>query len=244
MLVTVIGRGHGGTRAISHTLRESGVYMGENLNPSGDLIPAEEMYEACRIMARHVEYLGDLRWDFSRLHTGPVDRGFVRLVESYLSSVLGSKAPHRGWKLPETTLVFPWIVRLFPEAHYIIWTRDPRDSILGAHLTDELSAFGVPCELPDDIFVRRAISWKYQREIIKATPRPRRAIDVRFEDFVLDQERTLAALECFLGIPLARIAVNPEAVGRWKTAAQRPVIPFLADDIAELGYEPDVTPRG
>ena len=39
MMVTVIGRGHGGTRAISHTLSESGVFMGAPLNESGDLLP-------------------------------------------------------------------------------------------------------------------------------------------------------------------------------------------------------------
>ena len=37
MMVTVIGRGHGGTRAISHTLSQSGVYMGDTLNESGEI---------------------------------------------------------------------------------------------------------------------------------------------------------------------------------------------------------------
>ena len=236
MLITIIGRGHGGTRAMSHTLRDSGVYMGAQLNPSGDLVPPDDMYEACRVMARHVRHLGGARWDFSKLHTAPIDPEFIRLVESYLSSVLDSNAEYRGWKLPETTLAFPWIVRLFPDAHYIIWSRDPRNSILGAHITDDLARFGVPCEHTDDPLVRRAVSWKYQREIIKATPRPRNAIDVRFEDFVLNQDRTLHALQDFLGIPLARIEVNPAAVGRWKTTDQQVGFDFFADDIDELGY--------
>ena len=38
-LITIIGRGHGGTRAISHTLMVSNVFMGEPLNRSGDLLP-------------------------------------------------------------------------------------------------------------------------------------------------------------------------------------------------------------
>jgi hypothetical protein len=42
-MVTVIGRGHSGTRAMSHTLSASGVYMGATLNRSGDLIPPEAM---------------------------------------------------------------------------------------------------------------------------------------------------------------------------------------------------------
>ena len=236
-MITVIGRGHGGTRAISHTLSESGVYMGAKLNPSGDLVPAEDLYEACRVMSRHVAHEGGVCWDFSALHTMPVDPAFVRLVESYLSSVLTSDAEHKGWKLPETTLIYPWIVRMFPDIYYIHWNRDPRDSILGAHLTDNLADFGIPYEATDDIRLRRAISWKYQREIVKATPQPKHSLDVRFEDFVLKQDGSLAELERFLGIPLAKIEVRPETVGRWKTDDGRHDFDFLKEDMIELGYQ-------
>src|SRR3989339_1538696 len=102
MMVTIIGRGHGGTRAMSHTLSESGAYMGAELNPSGDLVPPQDMYEACRVISRHVIHNGGVNWDFSRLRTMPIDPEFTRLVESYLSSVLTSDAKHKGWKLPET----------------------------------------------------------------------------------------------------------------------------------------------
>ena len=202
---------------MSHTLSQSGVYMGASLNESGDLIPPDDLYEACRVMARHVEYLGDMRWDFSRLHTMPIDPEFTRLVESYLASVLGSDADPKGWKLPETTLILPWIVRMFPDIRYIYWVRDPRDSILGSHVTDDLSDFGVPYEHTDDLRLRRAISWKYQFEIMKSTPSPAHRIDVRLEDFILAQDRTLARLGSFLGFPLAAIPVKPEVIGRWKS---------------------------
>jgi hypothetical protein len=230
MLITVIGRGHGGTRAMSHTLTASGVHMGAPLNVSGDLLPPEDMYEACRVMARHVVHLGGLHWDFSTLHTLPIDPEFTRLVESYLSSVLGSAEPRRGWKLPETALVFPWIVRLFPEASFIHWVRDPRDSILGAHVTDDLADFGVPYEHTDNLRLRRAISWKYQMEIVRATPKPKRWISVRFEDFVLRQDETLARLSAFLGFPLAKIPVRPDAVGRYLTDTGEHAFPFFAED--------------
>ena len=159
-LITIIGRGHSGTRAMSHTLSQSGVYMGAKLNESGDLVPAKEMYEACRIMAGHVRHLGGLRWDFEALHTMPIDPAFTRLVESYLSSVFASDAQHRGWKLPETILIFPWIARLFPEIRYIYWVRDPRDCIAGDHITDDMSRFGVPWDTTDDLQLSRATSWK------------------------------------------------------------------------------------
>ena len=236
MLVTIIGRGHGGTRAISHTLSASGVYMGAELNASGDLVPPWDMYEACRVMSRYVTHLGGVSWDFSRLLKGRISPKFKRLIESYLSSVLASDAEHKGWKIPETTLVYPWIARMFPDARYIHWTRDPRDAILGSHVTDDLAKFGVTYEHTDDIRLRRAISWKYQREIVKATPPPKHTIAVRFEDFVLDQDRTLARLEAFLGIPLAKIEVNPEAVGRWRTDEGQHDFEFLREDMEELGY--------
>ena len=235
-MITVVGRGHSGTRAMSHTLSESGVYMGAQLNKSGDLIPAEDMYEACRIMARHVRFLGNLRWDFSRLHDMKIDPAFEQLVSSYLDSVLGSPAPVKGWKLPETMLVFPWIVRLFPEVYYIYWIRDPRDCILGRHLTDDLADFGVPYEHTDDLLLRRAVSWKYQHQIYRATPRPAHLIEVRFEDFVLDQERTLARLESFLGMSSTRIEVRPESVGRWKDAESVTNFQFWQDEMAQYFY--------
>jgi len=237
MTITIIGRGHGGTRAMSQTLCESGVFMGAELNRSYDLVPAEHLYEACRVMSRHVVHLGGLRWDFSKLQEMPIDPEFIRLVESYLASVLSCDAEHKGWKLPETTLVYPWIVRMFPEVRYIQWTRDPRDSILGRHLTDDLADFGIPYEPTDDELLKRAVSWKYQREIVKATPPPKYTIDVRFEDFVLAQDEALRRLERFLGFPLARIEVRRDSVGRWKSAEEHREFDFLKDDMAELGYE-------
>ena len=221
MLITVIGRGHSGTRAISKTLADSGVYMGAQLNPTWDLVPADDMYEACRIVARHVVHLGGTNWDFSALNTLPIDPGFTRLVESYLASVLASSEQRRGWKLPETTLALPWIVRLFPENHFIYWLRDPRDSIMGQHMTDDLDRFGIPHEATDDLRLRRAISWKYQYDIMRATPFPHNRIELRFEEFVLRQDDTLAALKDFLGFPLEKIPVRTDPIGRWRLDAER-----------------------
>jgi hypothetical protein len=227
---------------MSHTLSASGCYMGAQLNGSGDLIPAEDFYEACRLMARHVVHKGGLEWDFSRLHTMSIDPAFTRLVESYLSSVLTSEAENKGWKLPETTLAYPWIVRMFPDAYYIHWVRDPRDSIIGDHLTDDLSDFGVSYDKTDDIRLMRAISWKYQRELVRATPPPKRTIQVRFEEFVLAQDETLSRLEAFLGLPLAKVEVRRDPIGRWKTDEGVHYFDFFAEDMQELGYQPQGSP--
>ncbi|MEI6082740.1 MAG: sulfotransferase [Verrucomicrobiota bacterium] len=237
MLVTVIGRGHSGTRAMSHTLSASGVDMGAPLNVSGDLLPPEEMYDACRVLAPHVKWLGELNWDFSALHKKRIPAKFQRLIDSYLKSVLKSAADHRGWKIPETTLAYPWIQRLFPDIKYIFWIRDPRDCIIGHHVTDDLRGFGIKYPVTDDERRRRAISWKYQYDLVKATPRPAHWIEVRFEDFVLHQEKTLKRLEKFLGIPLARIPVRPDVIGRWQTDTGVHDFDFFAPALQAYKYK-------
>jgi hypothetical protein len=237
MMVTVIGRGHSGTRAMSHTLSASGVFMGEPLNGSGDLLPPSDMYAACRVLAPHVRWLGGLKWDFSALHEMEIPPEFTRLIGSYLKSVMQSPAENRGWKIPETTLVYPWIRRMFQDTRCIFWIRNPRDCITGGHLTDNLADFGIQYPQTDDLRRRRALSWFYQYALVKATPRPRHWIEVRFEDFVLRQDQTLARLEEFLGIRLAKIPVRPDSVGRCDLDPGQNYFDFFEPAMREYGYE-------
>lgn len=236
-LITIIGRGHSGTRAISHTLYASGVYMGALLNPSGDLVPPEAMYEACRVAAQSIHWKGGLEWDFSQLNQMEVPQEFTDLIHTYLASVLADKSEHKGWKIPETTLIYPWIVRMFPDIKYIFWIRNPRDCILSRHITDDLSDFGIDYERTDDVRLRRAISWKYQYDLVKAFPKPKNWLEVRFEDFVLQQEETLRRLEAYLGFDLARIIVRPDAVDRWKLDNGVNYYDFFEPAMIEYGYE-------
>jgi len=259
-MITIIGRRHGGTRAMSHTLIASNVFMGEPLNRSGDLLPPQAMYDACRVLAQFVTWRGGVDWDFSGLHTAPIPAEFTELIDEYLKKVFAAKDEHRGWKIPETTLVFPWIVRMFPEIQYIHWVRNPRDNILAQHLTDDLGDFGVPHPDAEHLLaerypalleaantpeqraeliwrMRRAVSWHYQHQIVAATPKPAHWIVVRFEDFVNQQEATLARLEAYLGFPLGRIVVRREPVGRYDRAEGPSYFDFLEEGMREFGYE-------
>ena len=173
-------------------------------------------------MARHVRWNGragvGLRARCTRM---PIDRG-VHAPDRVLPARRAGqpRAEHKGWKIPETTLVYPWIVRMFPDIKYIFWIRDPRDCIIG----------GAPDRRPGRLRRRRirrpttcgcGAPSAGSTSTTSSRPRPRPAhwIEVRFEDFVLRQEETLARLEAFLGFPLARIPVQPGPVGRWKTDA-------------------------
>ena len=236
MMITIIGRGHSGTRAMSHTLSASGVFMGDLQNGSGDLLPPQKMYEACRVFAKYVEYDGGLRWDFSRVLNMPPVPEFKQLIEEYLVSVLNSKSELKGWKIPETTLVYPWIIKMFPDIKYIQWVRDPRDCILGSHLTDDLHDFGIDYPKTDETREKRAYSWKYQRELMKATPDPKNLIKIRFEDMVEAQDETLKKLEDYLGVKMAKIEMRSDSVGRWKKDTGKYMYDFFAEDMIECKY--------
>ena len=197
-MIIVIGRGHSGTRVMSHTLAASGVFMGR-CNDSGDLVPGDAMYAACWVFAKQRD-----------------PEGFRALIELYLETILDSEAEHKGFKIPEASLVYPWLVRMYPDAYYIHWVRDPRDCILGWHQTDDLSAFGLDFPKYDDIRLQRMVSWQYQYGLVMDMPRPRRFIQVSFEDFVLQQDRELERLREFLGFELAKIPVHTHPVGRWR----------------------------
>ena len=75
---------------------------------------------------------------------------------------------------------------------------------------------------------------------MKATPKPKRWMLVRFEDFVLQQQQVLANLQSFLGLELGRIIVRADSVGRWKTDDRSEgefMFDFFVDAMEENGYE-------
>jgi hypothetical protein len=202
------------------------------------------MYDACRVMARYVSWQGGLEWDFSKAIEADIPGEFTGLIETYLQSVLANTSPHRGWKIPETTLVYPWVARMFPQAKYIFWIRNPRDCILNRHKTDDLRDFGIDYPQTQDERLRRAISWKYQYDLVKSTPKPAHWLEVRFEDFVSKQEETLLRLEDFLGLNLARIIVRPEAVERWQADEGVNYYDFFEPAMERYGYDVPENSRG
>jgi hypothetical protein len=237
-LIIIIGRGNGGTRAISQTLSESGVYMGTT-NNSGDLIPPKNMYDAAKIVGKYVKITGVTPaklandWDFSNLIDSEPTILFKFLVNKYLFKILTHNG-NRGWKLPETNLCYPWIVKMFPEAYYIHWTRDPRDALLGDHLTDKIASFKAPAGTwySANILKLRMQSWLYQMKIVQATPKPKNFIHIKFEDFCLHQEDTLSKLSDFLGIELKAIPIKEGTVGR----SDRIPLPISDEELKAFGY--------
>lgn len=216
-LVTVIGRGHSGTRGAARWLMASGVHLGNERNPSEDFAPRHEVYHSARIAGRAARFAGDHRWDLSGFDEDP-PAAWVALWEDFIHRVLegGPDEGLLGWKVPETTLSWPWLARALPHARYVLWARDPRDSILKQHGTDDLSEWKVPAPSGGNRMSLRARSWLYQYQLITDTPRPERCIAVRLRDFVHHPAEQQAKLSELLGRPAAAPSPQPEAIGRYR----------------------------
>jgi hypothetical protein len=200
--IIVLGRGQSGTRVIAKTLHNSGVSMGRWVSPdSFDTLPPEHMYSCARMGADY----------------GPPPEEYRFALSAYVANIERHPGVRWGWKLPETVLSFSWLRQVYPNAWYIHWRRDPRDALRNAHITDDLNQWGVKCDAVT-IEGKRIASWVYHEEIVRESlvkqGVPRNWIEIRFEDFILNQGRELLKLEAFLGMPLARVPVDVNAVGR------------------------------
>jgi SAM-dependent methyltransferase len=125
-------------------------------------------------------------------------------------------------------LVEPWLTPFLSFVHWCC-----RRSFL-RKMSGKIDALA---KMIEEERLRRAISWKYQYDIVASTPKPKYWLEVRFEDFVLHQEETLSRLEKFLGIPLAKIVVRPESVGRYRLDAGKNYFDFFATAMRDNRYE-------
>jgi len=220
-VIIVITQGHSASRLIASTLRSSGVWMGHPINSSCDLVPEgwpkvePPIYEAARICNRHVRPLGPAAWYYQDLiKTPPSDAWWVALYD-HIHTVAQHTEP-AGWKIPETLFSLPWLIHRFPDAHYIHWMRDPRDVISGRQAVSNYELVNIPHNGSTNPNLHRAIAWKYQHDLVVASPKPKRWLRIRFEDFATNQDRELRRLSEFLNLPLIKVPVRTEPVNRWR----------------------------
>lgn len=74
----------------------------------------------------HPRYSG---WGSDAVGAGQVGVGERRFVAAYLASYMGRKHRRFVEKTPENSLRVPYLLDLFPEAHFIVVKRDPCDVI-------------------------------------------------------------------------------------------------------------------
>lgn len=237
--VIIIGRAHSGTRILPEAMKNTGVYFGEPLNIASDLLPEQPVYEACKIFGPYVRYNGDYSWDFTDAVNSEIPAEFIIKLEEYLKVLIESDSEKVGWKIPNSNLIYPWLVRLFPKAYFIHWMRHPEGSSSVMTGVDRLEKWNVPCKkflLHDWNYKMRAASWKYHYDIVRSTPAPENLMTVKFEDYIADQEAVRSKIEKWVGIEMKNLDLNKKKV--WKPKKDwRRRYPFLKVAMDELNYE-------
>lgn len=124
--VIAFNKSHSGSRVVASLLRESGLFIGSELNDSLDAVAMLPMLETL------VERFHP---DYSRLWQGEVDPALVRvLAEGFARHLARWAGGPWGWKLCETVYILPVLDYLFPAARYVHTIRDGRDVALSNHV--------------------------------------------------------------------------------------------------------------
>jgi hypothetical protein len=219
----LLGRGGSGTRLLSAFASSTGVFLGNTLNATGDSVEwVPDIYDLA-IESTTVGVISgsprDAYW-----------RGRLRRTAEEILATAGLPSDAVwGWKLPETMLALPQVLRAFPRARIIHLVRHPVASALRrTHMTSRMSnpvgevvlpAAYKACGLdPKDIdsdepYLHNAATWSYQvgnvwRALTRA-PTPERVCQLRYEEVCADPIAALREISKFLGKSVVSTAEIP-----------------------------------
>ncbi len=123
----VFNKSHSGSRLVTCLLQAAGVFMGSELNESGDAVALLPTVE------RAVEQFYP---DYGPLWRDPVvGSDLAQIAAAGLAAHLTGRGDMPwGWKLCETVYALPLVNYLFPDARYIHLIRDGRDVAFSDHV--------------------------------------------------------------------------------------------------------------
>ena len=254
--ICVIGKGHSGTGFLAKTFHKSGVYMGAVLNEHMDKGPYSLIWKSMSLpVGYHAAYKEGIRlstvtpssvyvrmatnkspnveWNFTEMLRNEIPPEFQYDLWLYLKDLSAYNGELVGWKMTESNLIYPWLVRLHPEWYYVHIVRDVRDILSRQEMTDTAThtdTFNIQgyASHPQKNHIPRrhiiqAINWKYQLDIVKSINAPN-YIRITLEDFVMNQDRILDKLSDFVGFKVAKVEAKKEVVESWKERDHDPPV--------------------
>jgi sulfotransferase family protein len=257
--VILLGRGGSGTRILSQFGVANGVFIGNEVSASGDSL---EWVDTIYGLAIECATLGVTAGS-------PRDALWRDRLRRQAALVLAraNRAPDDlwGWKLPETMLALPLVLRAFARARIIHLVRHPLTSALRrTHMTSRLDnpigravlpaayrASGLdPAQIVrDDEYVHNAVTWNFQlRNVLDAIDEAgagRRVLQIHYEDCCADPAAAQKRVGRFLGTQA--LGVSAPVIDRARTHADR-----FADDridriwsicgatASRIGYRPQM----
>lgn len=211
--IVLLGRGGSGTRLLSQAVLSLGVFLGNELNVSSDSVEwVDDLYAlAAERLTRGIlpGSDGDRAW-----------RQRLRARAAAILTVAGrTPGDAWGWKVPETMLVVPDVLRAFPNARFVHLVRHPVTSAWRrTHLTSRVgtqvgeaslssayrSAGRDPAGMDrDEAWFHNAITWRHQVGQVQSVLSglgPRRVLVVRYEDLCRSPAAARRDVAGFLGI--------------------------------------------
>ena len=133
--IILLGKGGGGSRLLSLITSDCGVFLGNNVNISGDCMDIViEIYQALI-----EKYKCKAKWQ-KEIIVPQIRRAAAKMLNDFLKKNGGFKNKFLwGFKLPENLLLIPELNAAFPNARYIHMLRDPVEtSLRRTHMTARL----------------------------------------------------------------------------------------------------------
>jgi len=208
--IILLGRGGGGTRILSSLTQDCGLFIGNNVNISGDCMDlVHTLYRAVCLKT-----LSNVDWQI---------QGIVPEIRDATAKMLdqGGWPQNWGFKLPESLLLLPELAQAFPNARYIHFKRDPLGTILRrSHMTARLdNHVGRVCiraaydhfnldraqALTDDNFSHMAVTTAHQLALVETHKKLIPSVhwlDISFEDALGDPQTQLNRMSDFIGLPI------------------------------------------
>ena len=199
--ILVAALGGSGTRAIVELLVESGIFMGDWVDPStGDSLFLRHFLHA---------HFDALVQDPER-EDSAVRRELDRAIRAHRNGI-PNEGDDWGWKNPRSLWLLPWFVQSFPGLRFIHLVRDGRDLALSQNnfLLDDHGRSVLGDRYTGDP-VRDQFELWAMGNLRAADSSARllgpRALLIRYEDLCADPMREIGRLHAFLGRPLPREA--------------------------------------
>lgn len=214
--VIFTGRGGSGTRLISEIAQRAEVFLGNELNISGDSTEWTDL-----IYSAVVEKL-QLNAEGRQVSINKWRSKFHQQAREVLAKGNWDHEAIWGWKLPETMVILPELFKIFNSAKLVHLVRHPVNSSLRrTHMTsrtDNLVGRAVlkaaykhvglePAEIAhDEAYIHNARSWVFQIDTAMGFARSHltdlQYLEVRYEDLCLEPKKIQNTILEFLDIGL------------------------------------------
>lgn len=256
--LVLLSRGGSGSRLLSWLVIDAGVFLGNEVNRSGD---AMEMVEAVYMGVLN-KYLHRADWQKDRV-VPRIRFAAASMLEKGQATIDAEVL--WGFKLPESMLLLPEIDEAFPRARYLHLIRDPLTTCLRrTHMTARFDntigrvaireayrycGLEIEQSLTDSPGLRMAFTTIHQIETVTDYARKRfgeRYLEVRFEDLLNDPVAAVASVARWLGVEpqgnKLQCEVNPKRAERansehnYSADVEEAVTKALAPLRRKLGY--------